>query len=137
MLEGDTSGIPSETIRALHEIGEQETNEKNYRIILNLAAKLGTNNFTGTIYRAAFCSQSDIHTENVREQKIILKVAAQQSEWRELFSTRSTFLQEQYMYDTVSSNYHLKEPCFLNLNIKLIYTHRCCHIFVNLRNQRV
>lgn len=102
MLDGDISEIPSETIRTLHEIVEHELKSKNYRIIVNLVSKAGTSNFTGTIYRASFSSQDESDSEKGRKQKLIIEVASQQAEWREHFSTRSTFLQEKYMYDTVS-----------------------------------
>lgn len=114
MLEGDVSGISSQTIRSLREFVEQELKAKNYRIIVSLASKAGANNFTGTIYRASFWKQQhdEVGNESNREQKMIIKVAPQQPEWRDQLSIRPTFLQEKYIYDTVSKCGNPKQIIF-------------------------
>lgn len=102
MLEGDVSEISSETIRSLHETVEQELKTKNYRITVSSASKAGTNNFMGTVYRASFSKQDEGDEEKNPEQKMIIKVAPLQSARREQFMARPSFLQEMYMYGTVS-----------------------------------
>lgn len=102
MLEGDIAEISGETIRSLHETVEQELKTKNYRIIVSSASKAGSNNFMGTVYRASFSKQDELDSEKSREQKLIIKVTPVQSARREQFSARPAFLQEKYMYDTVS-----------------------------------
>lgn len=102
MLEGDYSEIPSETIRALHETVENELKTKNYRIVISLASKAGTNNFMGTIFRATYCKQGKVDQEKNPELKMIVKVAPTSVARREQFTARQSFLQEMYMYGTVS-----------------------------------
>ena len=98
MLEGDVSEISSETIRSLRETVEQELKTKNYRIVVSSASKAGTNNFMGTVYRASFNKQDEVDIE----QKMIIKVAPLETARREQFTARPSFLQEMYMYGTVS-----------------------------------
>lgn len=102
MLEGDYSEISSETIRALHETVENELKTKNYRIFISSASKAGTNNFMGTVFRATFCKQGKVDEETNPEQKMIVKVAPTSIARREQFTARPSFLQEMYMYGTVS-----------------------------------
>lgn len=101
MLEGDISEISSETIRALHEVAEHISKTKDYRITVSLASKAGADNFTGTIYRVSFRSHGEDGKN--REQKMFLKVASGQLEWRDQVSARQAYLQEKYMYGTVCS----------------------------------
>lgn len=102
MLEGDISEISSETIRALHETVENELKTKNYRIVISSASKAGTNNFMGTVFRATFCKQGEVDNEKNPEKKMIVKVAPSSVARREQFTARPSFLQEMYMYGTVS-----------------------------------
>lgn len=57
----------------------------------------------GTVYRATFCKQGEIDNEKNPEQKLIVKVAPSSVTRREQFTARPSFLQEMYMYGTVSS----------------------------------
>lgn len=56
----------------------------------------------GTVYRASFSKQDEVDEEKNPEQKLIIKVAPLQSARREQFTARPSFLQEMYMYGTVS-----------------------------------
>lgn len=148
MLEGDLSELTSQVIRsALCETVEQKLKTKNYRIKISSASKSGTNNFMGTVYRASYRKKDDIDNEQNPEHKMIIKVAPQQSTRREQFTARLTFLQEIYMYGTVSVFHFMKKAMqnqFNSLKNKKIksnafemhvhtHTHRCFHIFENLK----
>lgn len=102
MLEGDVSEISSQTIQSLRETVEQELKTKKYRITMSSASKAGTNNFMGTVYRASFSKQDEADNDKNPEQKMIVKVAPLLIATREQFSARPSFLQEMYMYGTVS-----------------------------------
>lgn len=126
MLEGDVSELSSETIRALRETVENELKSKNYRVVISSASKAGTNNFMGTVFRATFSKQDEANKENNPEHKMIVKVAPMQVSRREQFTARPSFLQEMYMYGTVSI-YQFENKAIMDIvpfELPELYLHR-------------
>lgn len=89
---------PSDVIRtALRETIESEFKVKNYKINISSASKAGENNFVAVIYRVSFNKDGDNE-----HKKLILKIAPQNVSRRVVFSSRTCFLREIYMYNEVS-----------------------------------
>lgn len=98
MVQLDLSEIPSDVIRsALYETIENKVKSKNYQINMSSASKVGETNFIGIVYRVSFKKEGD---EN--DNKLILKVAPQNSARRIQFHSRPLFLREIRMYNEVN-----------------------------------
>lgn len=101
MPNSDLSAIESGVIRdILCETVENHLKTKNYKITVSSASQAGANNFIGIVHRVSFCKE-DENENGTNASKIILKVAPQNAIRREKGLSRSFFLQEIYMYNTV------------------------------------
>lgn len=98
MIQLDLSEIPSDVIRsALFETIENKVKSKNYQINMSSASKVGETNFIGIVYRISFKKEGD-----EKYEKLILKVAPQNSARRIQFHSRPLFLREIRMYNEVN-----------------------------------
>lgn len=102
MTDSKSSTIPNDVYLALHETIENHLKSKKYKINVLSASQDGEDSFAGIVYRVLFCQEDDDKSENkIETQKLILKVAPQNSVRRAQFCSRPLFLREMYMYNVV------------------------------------
>lgn len=98
----DMQNLPSDTIRSvLRETIEKTLDSKLYKFHIDLAVKLGENNFIGIIYRVSFNEIDENKNSKGPIEYLILKVAPQDLKYRNEWFVRPCFLREVYMYNKV------------------------------------
>lgn len=94
--------LQSETIRStLRETIEKTLDSKLYTFNIDLAEKIGENNFIGIIYRVSFNAVDESNNLKGPINYLILKVAPQDLNYRNEWFVRPCFLREVYMYNEV------------------------------------